>query len=115
MTMTLAMFALMMVAVRELARVMSTFEILAFRSFVALIILLPVAVHLGRAACATRRLRFHITRNAVHFAAQYGWMVGIALLPRPKLQRSSSPRRRGRHCLRRCSSASASAVIARSR
>jgi drug/metabolite transporter (DMT)-like permease len=81
MTMTLAMFALMMVAVRELARVMSTFEILAFRGFVALIILMPVAVHLGRAACATRRLRFHITRNAVHFAAQYGWMVGIALLP----------------------------------
>ena len=47
MTMTLTMFALMMVAVRELARVMSTFEILAFRSFVALVILLPFAARLA--------------------------------------------------------------------
>ncbi len=70
MTMTLAMFALMMVAVRELARVMSTFEILAFRSFVALVILLPVAARLGRAGYATRRLGLHVARNVVHFAAQ---------------------------------------------
>ncbi len=81
MNMTLAMFALMMVAVRELARVMSTFEILAFRSFVALVLLSPVAIHLGRAAYSTRRLRLHLARNVVHFAAQYGWIVGIALLP----------------------------------
>ncbi len=81
MTMTLAMFALMMVAVRELARVMSTFEILAFRSFVALVILLPVAARLGRAAYTTRRFRLHLARNAVHFTAQYGWIVGIAILP----------------------------------
>ena len=81
MTMTLAMFALMMVAVRELARVMSTFEILAFRSFVALVILLPFAARLGRAAYTTRRPRLHLARNAVHFTAQYGWIVGIAILP----------------------------------
>ena len=81
MCMTLVMFALMMVAVRELARVMSTFEILTFRSLVALVILLPFAARLGSAAYATRRLRLHLTRNAVHFAAQYGWIVGIAILP----------------------------------
>jgi drug/metabolite transporter (DMT)-like permease len=81
MTMTLAMFAAMMVAVRELAHVMSIFEILAFRSLVALMILLPVAARLGRAGFATGRLRLHVVRNVVHFTAQYGWIMGIALLP----------------------------------
>ncbi len=81
MTLTLGMFALMMIAVRELGQVMSTFEILAFRSFVALVILLPIAARIGRSAFATPRLGLHVVRNAVHFAAQYGWIVGITLLP----------------------------------
>jgi drug/metabolite transporter (DMT)-like permease len=75
-------FVAMMVAIRELKSAgISIFEILTFRSLVALVLLAPLVPIRGAHAFATRRFGFHAIRNAVHFAGQVGWVYGITLLP----------------------------------
>ena len=78
---TIVSFLLMMVSARELIDTISTFEILAFRSGVALLVLLPVALRLGSARLATRRFSLHVTRNVFHLGGQATWLVGITILP----------------------------------
>jgi drug/metabolite transporter (DMT)-like permease len=78
----LVSFVAMMLAARELSVAgLSTFEILAFRSAIALAILSPLLALRGRRRFATRRIGLHLIRNTVHFSAQAGWVYGIALLP----------------------------------
>ena len=81
MTGTLTSFIAMMTAARELTASMSVFEILAFRSAIALIIVMPFVVRLGAAHFRTRRPGFHAIRNVVHFTAQAAWVYGIGHLP----------------------------------
>lgn len=81
MAVSLASFVLLMVAARELTGRMSTMEILAFRSLVALLVLLALWPRLGRDAFRTRRLSLHVARNIVHFCGQYAWIWGIAVAP----------------------------------
>lgn len=78
---TIVSFLLMTVSARELTDTLSTFEILAFRSSIALLVLLPIVARLGRRAVATRRFRLHTGRNVFHFGGQVGWVIGISLLP----------------------------------
>jgi drug/metabolite transporter (DMT)-like permease len=78
---TVAAFLLMMISARELVDTIPTLEILAFRSFVALIAVLPIALRHGPARMATRRFGLHVTRNVFHFGGQIGWVLGISLLP----------------------------------
>ena len=78
---TIVSFLLMMVSARELVDTLSTFEILAFRSGVALLVLLPVALRLGWTRMSTRRLGMHVTRNVFHLGGQITWVIGITLLP----------------------------------
>ena len=77
---TLASFVTMMVAVRELSSTMSSFEILAFRSIVGLVLLAPVAMRYGSATLRTGRLGLHLARNIIHFGGQFGWVYGVAFL-----------------------------------
>jgi drug/metabolite transporter (DMT)-like permease len=75
-------FVAMMVAARELKSAgMSVFEVLTFRSLVALLIILPLIPIRGARTFATRRFGFHALRNFLHFGGQFGWVYGIALLP----------------------------------
>ncbi|MCZ6510671.1 MAG: DMT family transporter [Alphaproteobacteria bacterium] len=78
---TLISFTLMAIAVRELVGAIHVFEIQFFRSVGALIILAPFALAKGRAALKTAQPKLQIVRNTVHFAAQLGWIAGVALLP----------------------------------
>jgi drug/metabolite transporter (DMT)-like permease len=73
-------FALMAVAVRELLRHMGILEILAWRTFVALVIAAAVAVRHGPAIIRTRRLPAHATRALVHLGGQFCWMYAISAL-----------------------------------
>ena len=77
----LASFSGMAIAARELSADMSTFEILFFRSFVGLLVLLPVFLRNRGAGLRSHRLGLQVMRNAVHFSAQYGWVAAIAVLP----------------------------------
>jgi len=78
---TLASFSGMAIAARELSADMSTFEILFFRSLVGLLLLLPLVARNRGAGARTRRPTLQVARNCIHFAAQYGWVAAVAVLP----------------------------------
>ncbi|HUT48306.1 MAG TPA: DMT family transporter [Alphaproteobacteria bacterium] len=77
----LASFSGMAVAARELSADMSTFEILFFRSFVGLLILLPIFLRNRGAGLRSHRPSLQVVRNSIHFSAQYGWVAAVAVLP----------------------------------
>lgn len=71
----------MSVGSRELAGTLSIQQVLFFRAFVGLIVILAV----GRAVLPELRggklIRLHFLRNVVHFLAQYLWTIGVVMLP----------------------------------
>lgn len=83
MTGTLLSFSVVAVSIRLLARHLSVFEILALRSFGALVILggLLLLRPSLRPNVATRRVPMHLLRAALHFAGQYCWALSLTLLP----------------------------------
>src|SRR5690606_20669254 len=56
--------------------------ILFFRSIVGLLVLLPI-IFLSKKSnfLLPKRIKLHLVRNLFHFAGQYGWFLGIGLLP----------------------------------
>ena len=74
-------FLMMAVAGRELSDTMSTFQIVLLRSIVALIVVLIIVSRVGFAPMRTDKWRVHFIRNIIHFGAQFGWFLGISLLP----------------------------------
>ena len=74
-------FALMAVAVRELADTMGSFEILFLRSAISLAIMAVVVGYVGLEPVRTRRFGLHVLRNLFHFSGQYAWVYSIAVLP----------------------------------
>ena len=71
----------MAVAGRELAAMISVFEIMFFRNLICLIIIVALVWRSGRHLFATQRLPLHGFRNTIHFAAQAGWYYGLIYLP----------------------------------
>ncbi len=74
-------FLVMAIAVRELSDTMNTFEILTFRSIVALAITIAFVMRVGGQEIRTERIKLHFLRNIFHFGGQFGWFLGISLLP----------------------------------
>lgn len=78
----LACFAAMAIGGRELAAELGTFQILFLRSVVGVLALAALlAGRGGLAEVRTRRAGLHLLRNLAHFGGQYGWFLGIALIP----------------------------------
>lgn len=78
----LACFAAMAVGGRELSAELGTFQILFLRSVVGVLALLVVLAGSGGVGqVRTRRAGLHALRNLAHFGGQYGWFLGIALIP----------------------------------
>jgi len=71
----------MALSVRELSDTMSTFQLLFFRSIVGLFIIGILVWRSGWAQIKSQQLGLQIFRNIVHYGGQFGWFVGIALLP----------------------------------
>lgn len=71
----------MAVAGRELAEVISIFEIMFFRNLICLIIIVVLVWQSGQRQFATQRLPLHGLRDTIHFAAQAGWYYGLIHLP----------------------------------
>jgi drug/metabolite transporter (DMT)-like permease len=83
MTGALLSFSVMAVSIRELAGRLNVFEILSVRSGVSIIILavlLALRADL-RAGLKTKRYGMHLLRSTVHLGAQWGWTLGVTLLP----------------------------------
>lgn len=74
-------FCAMAIAARQLLRHLGTFEILAFRTCVALLIVLALALRTGIATLMTRRIGLHLWRNGVHLGGQASWVYAIGALP----------------------------------
>jgi drug/metabolite transporter (DMT)-like permease len=92
MTGTLASFCLMAVGARELSGEISTPQLLFIRSLIGLTIMIAIVKiqdiktqHIKNqgdpSPFSTRRLTLHLARNTSHFIGQYGWFLGITLLP----------------------------------
>ncbi len=78
----LASFCLMAVGARELSGSMSTFQILFIRSVIGLLVVAGMIWLSGdRQLFRTARPGLQVVRNLFHFGGQYGWFVGIGLLP----------------------------------
>lgn len=78
----LTLMVVIAVAGREAARELSVFQVMLLRSTIGMAMLWPlVRAAGGLAAMRTTRLPQHALRNAVHYAAQYGWFVALNLIP----------------------------------
>lgn len=78
---TVASFALMQVAGRELSGAHDVVAIMLYRSLVGLILILPLALAFGGIQnLVTKRPLFHLSRNSIHFLGQMSWFYGIAHL-----------------------------------
>jgi len=75
-------FSLMAVCARELAGEIAAHQILFFRSVIGLVcVLIILLASKQRVSIQTNRLGLHTLRNIFHFSGQYGWFLGIGLLP----------------------------------
>ncbi len=78
----LTLMLVMVVAGREATKSVHVFQIMEMRSLLGLVLLYPlVRAAGGMAAMRTDRIRLHIARNTVHYAAQFGWFLALTLIP----------------------------------
>lgn len=79
---SLLSFSLMAVCARELSGEIATHQTLFFRSAIGLAcISIILLASRERVKIQTNRLGLHTLRNIFHFGGQYGWFLGIGLLP----------------------------------
>ena len=79
---TLLSFSLMAVCARELSGEIATHQTLFIRSAIGLAcISIILLASRERVKIQTNRLGLHTLRNIFHFTGQYGWFLGIGLLP----------------------------------
>lgn len=75
-------FTSMAIAGRALAPIHDTFEIMTFRSFVGLGIVLIIGRYFGTLQeIRFRRIGLHVIRNASHFMGQNLWFFAITVVP----------------------------------
>jgi drug/metabolite transporter (DMT)-like permease len=74
-------FSALAVAVREMARVLTVWEVLALRNVGGIVVLLAFALLAGQRIGGPFPLRLHILRNVFHFGGQACWAFGVSLLP----------------------------------
>ncbi len=83
MTGALLSFSTMAVSIRGLATTLHILEILAIRNASGLVILLAIGLAKPDLLFAVnlRRARLQLSRNVIHFGAQYLWALSVTLLP----------------------------------
>ena len=78
----LALMVVIAVAGREATHELAVFQIMEMRSLIGLFLLYPL-VHAngGFKAMKSKVLPYHVLRNVVHYAAQYGWLLALTMIP----------------------------------
>src|SRR6476620_5568339 len=74
-------FSAMAIAVRQLLSHMGVFEVLFFRTFIALVAVVAYAALTGFGPLRTKRIGMHTLRNISHFGGQFCWVFAIGALP----------------------------------
>lgn len=78
----LACMVVMAIAGRETTRRLDVFEVMELRSLLGLVLLAPlIAFDGGLAGLRTRHRWQHVLRNVAHYAAQFGWLMALTLIP----------------------------------
>ena len=80
---TLAMISLLAVAGREAMRALPTMDMIFYRSWMSLPVVILIVVMSGRSlgSLATQKPGLHAWRNAAHFAGQFTWFWAITQTP----------------------------------
>jgi len=78
----LTSFSLLAIGARELSGEISIFQTQFYRSLIGLLFISTILFFLKKKNnIRTDKIKLHIFRNIFHFAGQYGWFLGIGLLP----------------------------------
>lgn len=78
----LACMVTMAVAGRETASRINAFQVMELRAIIGFFMLMPLVIRAGGLAAMKSAYPWrHIWRNAVHYAAQYGWLVAVTIIP----------------------------------
>lgn len=86
MTGAIASFSAMAVAGREVSFELDTFEIMMYRSFVGIALVLALGWYFGTLGQITRRhIGTHFTRNIAHFTGQNLWFYAVTVIPLTQL------------------------------
>jgi drug/metabolite transporter (DMT)-like permease len=87
MSLALAAFTIVAIAGREAAKSISTPQMMMWRGFFSLALILLVGLATGRliGALRTRVLHLHAFRNTIHFGAQFAWLHALTLIPLAEL------------------------------
>jgi drug/metabolite transporter (DMT)-like permease len=78
---TIAAFLMMAIAGRELSAEIGPAQTVAYRNIICLLSLLAILARIGWRHARTAKPGRHVVRNAIHFAAQFGWFYAIARIP----------------------------------
>jgi drug/metabolite transporter (DMT)-like permease len=80
---TLAMISLLAVAGREALRTLPTMDMIFYRSWISLPVVVLIVLLTGQklGVLATGRLGLHAWRNAAHLAGQFTWFWAITQIP----------------------------------
>lgn len=84
---SLVSFTLVAIAAREASSVLGVPELMFWRNAIALgvmVVVVPLATH-SFEPFKTTQLARHVRRNAVHFCAQYAWLMALTLIPLAQL------------------------------
>ena len=86
MTGAIGSFSAMAVAGREVSFELDTFEIMMYRSFVGIAVVLALGWYFGTLGQITRRhMGTHFTRNLAHFTGQNLWFYAVTVIPLTQL------------------------------
>ena len=86
MTGAIGSFSAMAVAGREVSFELDTFEIMMYRSFVGIAVVLALGWYFGTLGqIARRHMGTHFTRNVAHFAGQNLWFYAVTVIPLTQL------------------------------
>ena len=86
MTGAIASFSAMAVAGREVSFELDTFEIMMYRSFFGIVLVLALGWYFGTLGQITRRhMGTHFTRNIAHFTGQNLWFYAVTVIPLTQL------------------------------
>lgn len=73
---------ILMISGREITRELDVFQLMEMRSVIGLVMLYPlIRWNGGFRSMKTSRPLQHISRNIIHYAAQYGWFLALTLIP----------------------------------
>jgi len=83
---TILSFTLLLIGGREMGGQLDTFEIMMYRSFIGIVIVLAVARLSGTLGeIKTNRMKLHIGRNLLHFSGQNLWFYAVVFIPLSQL------------------------------